>query len=445
VCFAQLNGWRVIVTAEAIALAVGFSVAVGIFFRVWPARQATRERHVPRLHEPDHWSPPENRDGGGVTMRRITLLLLWAALAAPAAVAQEKPGFAFDIVKQIPTTSVKNQAQTGTCWSFASSSFLETELLRMGKEPVDLSEMYFVRMTYPQKAWNYVRLHGNATLGEGSVGGDVLRALRDYGAVPDEAYQGRRYGAEQHDHGELFGLLEGAVKAVVGRRLLSPVWPDAVDGILDAYLGRVPETFTYRGTTYTPRSFADALGLDPNAYVELTSFGHHPFNAWFAIEIPDNWARNRSFNLPLDQLMGVIDHAIEQGFSVDWDGDVSERGFCHAKGVAVLPAVPWETRSEADRQRICGTPEAEPPVTQDVRQRLFDSHSSTDDHLMHIVGVARDQNGTKYYLTKNSWGVTGAQDGYVYMSESYVRGKTISIIVHRDALPPTLKEAVAEE
>jgi bleomycin hydrolase len=373
----------------------------------------------------------------------VSLLLLGAVLAAPVADAQEQPGFTFDVVKQIPTTSVKNQAQTGTCWSFASSSFLETEMLRMGREPVDLSEMFFVRMTYPRKVWNYVRLHGNATLGEGSLGGDVMRALGQYGAVPEEAYPGRRYGAEQHDHGELFAVLEGAADAVVGRRLLSPVWPDAVDGILDAYLGPVPETFTYRGTTYTPRSFADALGLDPAAYVELTSFAHHPFHAWFAVEIPDNWARNRSLNLPLDQLMGVIDHALERGFSVDWDGDVSERSFCHAKGVAVLPAVPWEARSEAERQRICATPEKELEVTQDVRQRLFDSHSSTDDHLMHLVGIARDQHGTKYYLTKNSWGETGAREGYLFMSESYVRGKTISVIVHRDGLPGTVREAVA--
>jgi bleomycin hydrolase len=378
-------------------------------------------------------------------MKRVSLLMLWAVLAAPAAVAQEAQGFTFDLVKQIQTTSVKNQAQTGTCWSFASSSFMETELLRMGKEPVDLSEMFFVRMNYPQKVWNYVRLHGNATLGEGSVGGDVLRGIREFGAVPEDAYPGRRYGAEQHDHGELFTVLEAAAEAVVSRRLVSPVWPDAVDGILNAYLGEAPKTFTYRGTSYTPRSFADALGLDPDAYVELTSFAHHPFNTWFAIEIPDNWARNRSYNLPLDQLMGVIDHAIEQGFSVDWDGDVSERGFCHGKGVAVLPAVPWEARTEAERQGICGTPEAELQVTQDLRQRLFDSHSSTDDHLMHLVGLARDQHGTKYYLTKNSWGETGARDGYLYMSESYVRAKTISIIVHHDALPGSLRGALVEE
>jgi bleomycin hydrolase len=378
-------------------------------------------------------------------MKRVFYVLLCAALAAPAAVAQEDQGFQFDVVQQVQTTSVKNQARTGTCWSFASSSFMETELLRMGKEPVDLSEMYFVRMTYPQKVWNYVRLHGNTTIGQGSLGGDVLRAIRDYGAVPEEVYPGRRYGAEQHDHGEVVALVKAAAEALVERRQLSPVWPDAIDGILDAYLGEVPEQFTYRGRTYTPRSFADELGLDPNDYVELTSLTHHPVNTWFAIEIPDNWARNRSYNVSLDELMGVMDHAIDQGYSVDWDGDVSERGFCHGKGVAVLPEVPWADRSEEERRRICSTPEPEVQVTPELRQQLFDSHSSTDDHLMHIIGIARDQNGTKYYITKNSWGETGAQDGYVYMSESYVRAKTISIVVHHDALPRSLRGSVAEE
>jgi bleomycin hydrolase len=371
------------------------------------------------------------------------VLMLWASLAAPAAVAQETPGFTFAIVKQIPTTSVKNQARTGTCWSFASTSFLETELLRMGKDSLDLSEMFFVRMNYPQKVANYVRLHGNATLGEGSVGGDVMHAVRAYGVVPEGAYPGRRYGSEQHDHGELFGLLHGAAEALVSQRQVSPVWPDAMDGILDAYLGQVPDSFSYRGKTYTPRSFAHALGLDPDAYVELTSFTHHPFNTWFAVEIPDNWARNQSYNLPLDQLMGVIDGALERGFSVDWDGDVSERSFCHGKGVAVLPAVPWEARSDAERQHVCETPEPELQVTQEVRQRMFDSWASTDDHLMQLVGLARDQNGTTYYITKNSWGETGARNGYVYMSTSYVRGKTISIIVNRNALPDAVRKAVA--
>jgi bleomycin hydrolase len=263
--------------------------------------------------------------------------------------------------------------------------------------------------------------------------------------VPQEVYEGRRYGAPGHDHGELFALIQAAADALVERRTLSPVWPDAIDGILDAYLGPIPEQFTYRGRSYTPESFAEWLGLGPDEYVELTSFTHHPFNTWFAVEIPDNWARNKSYNVPLDDLMGVIDNALENGYSVDWDGDVSERSFCHGKGVAVLPLVPWESRSSEEQGQVCGVPQPELTVTPELRQQMFDNYSSTDDHLMHLVGIARDQNGTKYYVTKNSWGETGAEDGYVYMSEQYVRAKTVSIMVHRDALPGSLRSSVAEE
>ncbi len=376
-------------------------------------------------------------------MTRGMIVLLIISLLLPSAAAAQD-GFRFEVVTGVRTTPVKDQARTGTCWSFASSSFMETELLRMGKEPVDLSEMFFVRMTYPQKVRNYVRLHGNTALGEGSLGGDVFRAVREYGAVPESVYPGRRYGADRHDHGELIVLVRAAADALVERRELSPVWPDAIDGILDAYLGEMPTEFVYDGKTYTPRSFADELGLRVDDYVELTSFSHHPYYDWFAVEVPDNWARNESYNVPLDELMGVIDHALERGYSVDWDGDVSERSFCHGKGVAVLPLEPWSARDEKKRERVCAVPEAEVQVTQEVRQQGFDDYTSTDDHLMHLVGIARDREGTKYYLTKNSWGVTGAEDGFLYMSEAYVRAKTITIVVHREALPDGLTGRVAQ-
>ncbi|NIM52478.1 MAG: aminopeptidase [Gemmatimonadales bacterium] len=377
----------------------------------------------------------------------MLFVFLSATLLVPAAAAQsvggrgtpQEEGFVFQTVAEVPTTPVKDQARTGTCWSFATTSFIETELLRMGNGPLDLSEMYFVRMTYPQKVQNYVRLHGNTTLGQGSLAGDVIRAVRLYGAVPEALYSGRQYGKERHDHAELHAVLKGAVDAVVKTRGgLSPVWPEAVEGILDAYLGEIPETFVYNGKTYTPRSFAGELGIRPDDYVELTSFTHHPFDSWFALEIPDNWARNKSYNVPLEELMGVIDRAVERGFSVDWDGDVSERSFCHDKGVAIWPLNPWDERSSEERGQLCDVPEPEVRVTQELRQRSFDNYTSSDDHLMHIVGIAKDQHGTKYYVTKNSWGETGAKDGFVYMSESYVRAKTMSIVVHRDALPQEL-------
>jgi bleomycin hydrolase len=272
--------------------------------------------------------------------------------------------------------------------------------------------------------------------GPGSLGQDVIRVIRRYGVVPEDVYPGRRYGAELHDHSELHAVLTGAIDAVISRRQVSPVWPDAVGGILDAYLGDIPTEFEYEGRTYTPRSFADALGIVPADFVELTSFSHHPFYTWFALEIPDNWARNTSYNVPLDELMQVMDRALENGFSVAWDGDVSETSFCHSKGVAVWPV--------DGREGACDTRGPETHVTQELRQRGFDNYTSSDDHLMHLTGIARDQDGTKYYITKNSWGVTGVKAGYVFMSEEYVRAKTISILVHADALPRSLKDRATD-
>ena len=266
-----------------------------------------------------------------------------------------------------------------------------------------------------------------------------------YGFVPEAAYPGRRYGAELHDHSELHGLLRGALEALVENRAITPVWPDAVAGILDAYLGAVPGGFDVGGRRYTPRSFLEASGFDPGDYVEFTWFTHHPFYSWFALEIPDNWAHNRSYNVSLDELMATLDRALERGFSVAWDGDVSERSFCHAKGVALWPTKEWDERSEVQKREICDRPEPEARVGSESRQRMFDDHMSSDDHLMHIVGTASDQNGTRYYITKNSWGPTGARDGYVYMSEPYVRAKTISILLHRDALPAALERRLSDD
>jgi bleomycin hydrolase len=374
-------------------------------------------------------------------MRKVAVFLVIAFLVPTTLDAQGE--FQFEVDAQVETTPVQNQARTGTCWSFASSSFLETELIRMGRDPVDISEMFFVRMNYPQKVQNYLRYHGSAGLGQGSLAGDVMRAVRLYGIVPEGVYPGHEYGGEGHDHSELHRVLKASADALLESRALSTVWQDAVGGILDAYLGDIPEEFTWQGRQYTPRTFADHLGIDPNDYVELTSFTHQPFDTWFALEIPDNWARNPSYNVPLDEMMSAVDRALENGYSVDWDGDVSERSFCHANGVAVLPAVPYETRDQESRGNICTVPEPEADVTQAVRQAWFDDHTSTDDHLMHLVGIAHDQNGTKYYLTKNSWGETGALEGYLYMSEAYVRAKTISITVHRDALTRELRQRVA--
>ncbi|KAA3660319.1 MAG: aminopeptidase [Calditrichaeota bacterium] len=351
----------------------------------------------------------------------------------------KKDGFQFTPVIELQCTPVKNQARTGTCWSFATTSFVEAELMRMKKGSLDLSEMFNVRHTYPLKARNYVRLHGNATLGQGSLFQDALRVISQQGFVPESAYSGQVIDEKHHNHSELFTGLNGFLDSIIKTRKLTPVWPQAVESLLDTYLGPLPGEFTYEGKKYTAKSFAEKTGFNPGDYVELTSYTHHPFYSQFALEIPDNWARNQSHNVPLDELVDVLENALERGYTVGWDGDTSERSFIHKKGVAFLPLKEWDDRTKEERNTIGDAPEAEKDVTQSMRQRYFDNYTSKDDHLMHITGIAKDQNGTKYYITKNSWGEKESKyDGFLHMSESYVRAKTVSILVHKDAIPDNL-------
>ncbi len=380
---------------------------------------------------------------------------IWAAVLFvfgmfQTSLADEKPDaknvFEFKIIKQLDASSVKNQARTGTCWSFATSSFLESELLRTGKGKFDLSEMFVVRHIYPQKALNYVQRHGNTTFGSGSLSGDLMRTLAEYGAVPEYVFDGKFVGYSKHNHAEMDAVLKAMLDAVIankGKRL-SPAWRDAVEGVLDAYLGKLPKEFDYNGKTYTPKSFAESLGIKPADYIELTSFTHHPFYNTFAIELPDNWANNRYYNVPLNELMEALDHALESGYTVGWDGDTSEKEFNKKEGIAILPLIDWDEKSEAEQENTCKIPEPEKEVTQALRQEYFENYATTDDHLMHITGIATDQNGVRYYITKNSWGTKDrGHDGYVYMSEAYVRAKTVSILMHRDALPQNLGKRLA--
>ncbi len=359
--------------------------------------------------------------------------------------APETGGFVFENDETIACTAVKSQSRTGTCWSFSTISFLEAELIRTGKGDHDLSEMFVVRHTYPAKARNYVARGGEATFGPGGLAGDVLRVLREVGAAPEEVYDGLLPGRSRHDHGELHAVLRGFVDVVAKRRegSLTPVWNEAVGGVLDAYLGDVPGEFTYAGRRFTPRDFEDWLDLDLDRYVEFTSYTDHPFYERIALEIPDNWAGNLYYNVPLDEMMAIVERAIELGYSVGWDGDTSERSFAHRKGVATLPAKAWADRTSAERKSICDAPEPETVVTQELRQHLFETHATTDDHLMHVVGTANDRNGTRYYLTKNSFGTANSRyDGFLYQSESYFRAKTISVLVHEDVVPDAIAEKI---
>lgn len=367
-------------------------------------------------------------------------------------------GFVFTDVKVIPTTSVKDQNKSGTCWCFAGTSFFEDEIVRKGGQPLDLSEMFTVRQCYLDKADKYVRMGGATNFAAGGSVLDVPYVYETYGAVPESVYSGLNYGEDKHVHGELDRVLKSyldAVRANPNRRL-STSWRKGFEAILDAYLGEVPETFVVDGKTYTPRTYADALGLKTDDYVALTSFNHHPFYRPFGLEVADNWLWGQYYNLPLDEFKNVIDSAIEGGYPVVWAADVSEGGFNWKKGYAIMP-VPtneadlegtelarWVKMSDADRQKkqfeIDG-PTKEIDVTQESRQEMFDRQETTDDHGMELVGVATDQNGNRFYKVKNSWDNNQVYDGFFYVSEPYVLAKTLNIYVNKEALPKeTLKK-----
>lgn len=362
----------------------------------------------------------------------------------------------FTVTDSVAVTPVKNQASSGTCWCFATTSFVESELLRKGKGEHDLSEMFIVRQKLlNQLNDNYLR-RGRGNIGQGSLSHTFLNAYNQVGIVPEEVYSGINYDSPRHNHGEMMAMLEAVAGVAVKAKKRSPQYEGIVNNVLDTYLGPVPETFTYHGKTYTPKSFAASLGIDPSDYVELTSFTHHPYYEAFELEVPDNWEHARQYNLPLDELMEVIDGALRGGYSVCWDGDVSERGFQFRHGAAINPDVKDLSRYSAsdsvafapltETQRLDSVfafrrPYPEIVVTPEVRQEGFETFVTTDDHLMHLTGLAMDQNGTKYYVTKNSWG-TDRNDfgGYLNMSESFVRAKTIYVMMHKDALPSALRK-----
>jgi len=381
------------------------------------------------------------------TLAGIILLTLSSSLYS-----QNSVGYNFTMVNQVKTTSVKDQQSTGTCWSFATTSFIETELLRLGQPEFDLSEMYFARRAYSSKANLYVRYQGTNNFGQGGQAHDVLNVMRSFGMATEESYPGKNYGTNDHNHGELESALKAFVDVIVKNPngKISTAWTPAFESILDAYLGKVPTEISFNGKKYSPKSFFESTGMNLDDYVEITSFNHHPFYQSFILEIPDNWNRDKYLNVPLDDLMAIIENAIVKGYSVCWDGDVSEKGFAYKKGVAILPAgkiedlrnsemSKWTDVSEKDRVSQMFSfngPVPEVNVTQENRQLNFDNQSSTDDHLMHFVGIATDQNGAKYFYTKNSWGTENhVYNGYLYMSEPFVRMKTIAILVHKDAIP----------
>ncbi len=365
---------------------------------------------------------------------------------------KKEEGYKFTHVKEIKTTSVKNQNRAGTCWSYSGLSFLESEIMRNGKGEFDLSEMYIVRHTYSDKAEKYVRMHGHLNFGGGGAFHDVTNMIKKYGVVPEEIYKGLNYGEDNHVHGEMDAVLKAFVDAVIKNKnkAVTTAWHTALDATIEAYLGAVPEKFTYKGKEYTPKTFAESLGINMDDYIEISSFTHHPFYSKFIIEIPDNWMWDEVYNVPVNELTEIMDHAINNGYSVGWASDVSEKGFSWTNGVAIVPEADIKDMSDSERSKwsemssrekakqlyTFEKPGKEKVITQEMRQAEFDNYKTTDDHGMHITGIAKDQNGTEYYIVKNSWSTKGNDyKGYFYASKPFVQLKSTSIMIHKNALP----------
>ena len=363
-------------------------------------------------------------------MRNLFFLL--AILFTVTLTAQE--AYKFTSVTDLETTPVISQGITGTCWSFSSTSFLESEIIRLTGNKIDLSEMYQVRTTYPIKAENFIMRQGKAQFSEGGLAHDVMNSVAKNGLVPEEAFSGMLLGETKHNHAEMVAVLEAMLKTYVDNpgRKLSNKWRPAIEGVLDVYIGKEVTNFTFEGKQYTPQTFLAMTKIQPADYINITSFTQAPFYSQFILNIPDNWSNGSFYNVPLDEMMATIDNALEKGFTVELDCDVSEKTFSSKDGVAVIPE-----DAENNIKALQGI-YPEKKITQVYRQDEFENYDTTDDHLMHITGLLRDQNGTKYYKVKNSWGTDEtrvANGGYVYFSEAYMRLKAISVTLHKDALP----------
>lgn len=346
--------------------------------------------------------------------------------------------YQFEYPIMLPATPVKNQAVTGTCWSFATTSLFESELIRMGKGEYELSEMFTVRHNYIDRVNDNFIKQGKGNLGEGSLSNMVINVINQHGMVPLEVYQGINYDSKTHDHTELNASIQAIAAVPVALKQRSAEFDIVLNSILDTYLGQAPEKFNYKGKEYTPITFFKSLGINTNDYVFLTSFTHHPFYSNFALEIPDNWISARYLNLPLDEFMQVIDNALKTGYTISWSGDMSEKSYSDPMGIAVN-ATEQELNSEPGRKLPFNKIYQEDKVTQESRQQGFESGASADDHLMHLIGNAKDKNGTTYYVVKNSWKpLTNRFGGYNHLSREYVKAKTISIMVHKNAIPPAI-------
>ena len=350
----------------------------------------------------------------------------------------ENPDFQFTTIKRNDVTSVKNQGSSGTCWSYSGNSFLESEMIRMGKQPVDIAEIYTARQVYRDKAKLYVLNGGSLEWGEGGALHDVINMYKKYGAVPQEAYTGLLHGATRNNFKEMSAVIKNMLDAYVKNPAgkLSPNWLSNIDNVLDSYLGKYPESFFYNGKRYTPQTFAkEVIGINPENYVGISSYKDYPYYQRFVLPVPDNWSHDTNWNVPMEELTKIIDNAIQKGFTVGWATDVSEPYFSYKNGVAYVPDLDLDNISDEQRADLFKGPKPDKKITEDMRQLGLNNLTTTDDHGMQIVGLAKDQTGKEYYIVKNSWGETNDYQGYIYVTKPYVQFKSTAILVHKDAIP----------
>lgn len=375
-------------------------------------------------------------------------IVLFSILALPYVLFAQKVdvgNYSFKMEKDVDTEPVQNQNITGTCWSFSTLSFIESEVKRRKGIDVKLAEMWIVRHTYIEKAERYVRFHGNVNMAQGGAFHDVTAMIDKYGIVPQSEYSGLNYGTDNHVHSELESVLKAMCDAIIKNknRKLSTAWRGAIAATVDAYLGAPVENFTYNGKKYTPKSFAAYLDIKEDDYVVLTSFTHQDMYDQFILELPDNWMHKTAYNVPLDEFMSSVKTSLDRGFSLAWGADVSEKGFSHRNGVAIVPVGNWDgIKSRKQIDSVLKQPAAQEKITASSRQEAYDNYTTTDDHGMHIVGYGREKNsGELYYKIKNSWGTKSNEcGGYFYASESYLAYKTINVMVHKDALSKSLRK-----
>ncbi len=351
--------------------------------------------------------------------------------------------FKFTIKIDLEDSPVKNQGSSGTCWSYSGNSYLESEMLRMGKPFVDISEIYTARCAYIERAKNYVRMHGGIPWGDGAELHDVVQIYKKYGAMPYDAYTGLNYGTTKNKFGEMQAMIEGMLKAVVENKngKLTPNWLPAIISVLDTYLGKVPEKFNYNGKQYTPQSFAkEVVGINGDDYIELGSFLYANNYEPTMLMVPDNWSLQPVYNVPMNEMSQIVDNALNKGYSIAWATDVSEKYFSWKNGVAIVPTKDFEDMTDEEKAKMFDGPMEERKITAQLREEAFDNYNTTDDHGMHIVGLAHDQNDKPYYIVKNSWGDKNDYKGYLFASKAFFDYKTIAILVHKDAIPQDIRK-----